>query len=212
MDKLISAFSFNNLLRILIPGIYITLLINDILSKFEIYGKVYLENDNMKIQFYIIFIIFSVLFGGLFFLVDIPYLFKNCYKELPTNKLKSKIPYFFDKEYEFIRKYWLRYYYTIEKESKIQAEIHSGYFYLFFTLSAISFSVLIIHILLFIIFDKSFIFIFLNLLIFILSTISFVIILKFKLKLSWQILYEILLNDKKKKEELSLSEDISEYL
>ncbi|MBK6352116.1 MAG: hypothetical protein IPF46_01660 [Saprospiraceae bacterium] len=155
--------SLNEILRIFIPGLYLTMMMDILFSQDFITRYNFEIEDSYKT---IIFIIICVLTGLTISSLDIPklYFFNN---KIPINQLKKDLPKI-DKV-ENINLYFQFYDKNISFEFKNKTELNNGYYLLCANLSIISFLITTISL---IIYQKLNGIIILNLIIFLLSLIA----------------------------------------
>lgn len=136
MNNLTSAFSLYEVLRILLPGFYTTIMLKQIvISAFPLKFEYPDSPDGL-----LIFIVLSVVVGGLLYSIDVPRWFKSLYETLPSNLIeKSKLldkPAHGDQRY-FQNEYF-KFYYELNADTKFKTEIQSGFFHLFMTMAFVN--------------------------------------------------------------------------
>jgi len=163
--------SLNEILRIFIPGLYLTMMMDILFSQDFITRYNFEIEDSYKT---IIFIIICVLTGLTISSLDIPklYFFNN---KIPINQLKKDLPKI-DK-LENINLYFQFYDKNISFEFKNKTELNNGYYLLCANLSIISFLITTISL---IIYQKLNGIIILNLIIFLLSLIASIVLFRNK--------------------------------
>ncbi len=135
MNSIMSSFKLYEILRIIIPGFYLTSIFYVILKNcFELDEKCF-NNDVIS---GIIFVVFSIFIGGALYSIDYPRLFRGIVKDLPTTLMRKNNPELYrgktDREVE--EEYYI-FYYTLESDSKIKTETQSGFYHLFLNLSLV---------------------------------------------------------------------------
>ena len=202
MGNYLSAFTIYEMLRIVIPGFYATIMLEEVL---RIYSSENIFSTDKNLEYYIIFFITSVILGAFIYSLDFCRIYKNWLDYLPTNMIKEEYP---EKIKDYgereIENLYYRFYYKLPVANKVRTEIQSGIYHLF---SSITFASLI-FLILFIILSYScerIIFIRINLYV-LLSSLAFTIsIYKLRLRYSWKRNFEefqIAVKNSNTKEEL----------
>jgi len=193
MNNLTSAFSLYEVLRILLPGFYTTIMLKHIPFISQYINSI-LSNHADR---WIIFLIHSVIIGGLLYSMDVPRWFKRLYKTLPSNlieengdlvKPECESNRFFENEF-------FKFYYNMQADAKFKTEIQSGFFHLFMTMSFVSLLFTIIYCLHYLCINNSLDceYLMLNALVFFICLVSAIIMYIQKLKYSWKRDYELFL-------------------
>lgn len=194
MGNFVSAFSLYEVLRILIPGFYVTLMLEDLIPRVCLNSKLELE----PFGYGILFVILSVLFGGFSYSLDVPRWFKKCYSSLPTNLIEKNkvipVPEGVHKRYVDIE--YFKFYYQHSSDAKYKTEIQSGFFHLFITMAFIS----AVSFLLYLLFCSMNPFLFWNSIVLFFSISSAILLYHRHLKYSWLRNYEEFLEYLKNKE------------
>ena len=188
MNNVTGAFSIYEVLRILLPGFYITLMLKRIFQHFYDKNSVLLD----LVDGWIIFLIVSVILGGFIYSLDIPRWFKKLYKTLPSNlieknkdivKPESESKRFYENEY-------FKFYYAASPDIKLKTEIQSGFFHYLISMAFIS----LVFSLVFSFFCSEYYDLYfnriLNVIVFLISLISAIVMYKRKLRHSWKRNYE----------------------
>ncbi len=137
MNNLTSAFSLYEVLRILLPGFYTSVMLKNIIFQTVCKNASYPgEADG-----WIIFVVVSVLFGGLLYSLDVARWFQKLYSTLPSNMYERETDpekrkagdnrRYFENEY-------FKFYYKLGPDEKFKTEIQSGFFHLFMTMSFVT--------------------------------------------------------------------------
>ncbi|MBL7823169.1 MAG: hypothetical protein JNK69_07150 [Saprospiraceae bacterium] len=135
--------SLNEILRIFIPGLYLTMMMDILFSQHFITRYNFEIEDSYKT---VIFIIICILTGLTISSLDIPklFFFKNI---LPINQLKKELPKI--NELEYINLYFQFYDKNISSEFKNKTELNNGYYLLCANLSILSFLITIISLIIY---------------------------------------------------------------
>lgn len=197
MNNLTSAFSLYEMLRVLLPGFYSTIMLKSIYLMYENEGfACFGFTDRL-----IIFLVISILIGGLLYSMDVPRWFKRLYKTLPSNMIEKNndltIPEGENKRY--FENEFFKFYYEMDSDVKLKTEIQSGFFHFFVTMCFVGLLFAVSYCLLGMfsrIYSEYF---FLNIYIFIVSLVSAFIIYMQKLKYSWKRNYELFIAKLKSK-------------
>ncbi len=196
MNNLTSAFSLYEVLRILLPGFYTTIMLKSLIQPFYDNNSPFLES----VDGWIIFVIVSVIIGGLFYSLDIPRWFKRLYETLPSNmieknndlvKPESESKRFYENEF-------FKFYYTVSPDVKFKTEVQTGFFHYFMSIAFIA----LLFSLIFSFFcadnNNNFcLYRILNVIVFLISLVSAIVMYKQKLKYSWKRNYELFLDSLK---------------
>ena len=196
MNNLTSAFSLYEVLRIILPGFYTTVMLNNIFHKYLWHNPNYFNAADK----WIIFFVVSVVIGGFLFSMDIPRWIKPWYTMLPSNLIEknSAIPNPEDENDRFYEDEFLKFYYKLDTDIKFKTEIQSGFYCLFITMLFISFILAVVYYLLNMCNPLNSEYFVLNVAVSLICFISAIIIYKYKLRHSWKRNYELFLDSRKK--------------
>jgi predicted membrane channel-forming protein YqfA (hemolysin III family) len=190
MNNLTSAFSLYEALRVLLPGFYTTIMLKNI--AFTSYRN---PTYSDIADGWIIFLVFSVIIGGLLYSMDVPRWFKQLYTTLPSNmiekngnlvKPEGESNRYFENEF-------FKFYYNMQADAKFKTEIQSGFFHLFMTMAFVSLLFIIIYCYLCTKNPLNCNYQIQNALVFFICLLSAFIMYKIKLKYSWKRDYELFL-------------------
>ncbi len=198
MNSIMSSFKVYEILRIIIPGFYLTSMIYIILKVCYELNEKCIDNDFI---IGILFIVFAIFIGGTLYSIDYPRLFRGILRDLPTNLMRKNNPglYLGKEDREVEEEYYL-FYYRLDSDSKIKTEIQSGFYHLFLNMSLvglISFIIIAFHC---DCFCLTF-FLWLNFSFLILGLLSAASMYKFRLRFSWKKNYNEFVEFKKKEDE-----------
>jgi hypothetical protein len=135
-NNITSAFTLYEVLRVLIPGFYTTIILKQIAFSLMIIDT---KNSDSG-DGWIIFVIVSIVVGGLLYSMDVPRWFKKFYYYLPSNMIERKglrdkpkdpDPRYSENEY-------FKFYYALPAGDKFKTDIQSGFFQLFMTMAFIN--------------------------------------------------------------------------
>jgi len=190
MNNLISSFSFYEVIRLLVPGSYTTLIFVDLMDKFRFFESYHFDFA-LGI---ILFLIVALLLGAFYYALDIPHWFSVNYETLPSNLIRINMDldvpnnlterYFKNANEYFENEYYL-FYNSLEANSKLKTEFQAGLFYLCNTMAFISLMFTITYVLLLFFITYNIYYLLINIFIFILSTLTAFLMYKRKLKHTW---------------------------
>lgn len=183
MGNYLSAFTIYEVLRIIIPGFYLTSMIYVVLTKCHNICDYCFDND---IILSVVYIVFSIFIGGGLYSIDYPRLFRSLLNDLPTNLMKKYNPELYrGKEDREIEEKYYNFYYELNNDSKTKTEIQSGFYHLFLSMSLvglISFIILAFNCC----YSGLNFYLWLNFIFIVLGLIFATLIYKVRLKYSWR--------------------------
>lgn len=135
MNNFISAFSFYEFLRVLMPGAYALVAAKDFMNLWELDSKIFEDQSyNTLLSLVLIFLI------GLFIYAwDFPKMLKGFQTDLPTNRIKEIC----ELDENEINNSYFTFYNNTSDENKLKTEKYSGFFHLSVNLSVVSLTILI---------------------------------------------------------------------
>lgn len=200
MNSITGAFSLYEVFRILVPGLYCTLMLGErfISSSQKFTGQ---SIDTFST---LIFIITAIVLGALFYAMDIPRWFKKWYSTLPSNLIIENIDKFegLDKFSRKVEDSYFRFYYSLPMHTMFKTEIQSGIFHLLMTMSFIGILTIIIHLINMTMFDLISEYYYINIFITVVSVFGAIVIYKSKLRHTWQRNYLEYFDDYQSKKEI----------
>jgi hypothetical protein len=200
MNSFTGAFSIYEILRILIPGFYFVLMLENVFS--NISKKI--NCGSIDTYPTLLFIIISIVLGAMLYAMDIPRWFKKCYSTLPSNLIKENkdelvlLGLAEDNSRRPFEDIYYQFYYSRQSPLIFKTEIQSGFFHLLMTMSFIGIIIIIIHATVMALSIPFRDYYFINLFITIISVIGTIIIYKVKLRYSWKRNYEEFVDNLKK--------------
>jgi hypothetical protein len=190
MNNLTSAFSLYEVLRIILPGFYTSIMLKHII--FNVVYKSPAYSD--QVDGLVLFVVLSVLLGGLLYSMDIPRWFRRLYSTLPSNLIEqslrtNKSPVVQDSRY--YENEFFKFYYKMDADAKFKTEIQSGLFHLFVTMSFVGLFFTLVYFTICACDPLSCEYRILNISVFLVCMFSAIIMYKQKLKYSWKRNYEL---------------------
>ena len=188
-----SQFTIYEVLRVIIPGFYIITMIETI-NSILVDSKIILFKITVNtVDTITITIVLTILIGGLIYSLDLPRMFKDHLKYLPTNMIKNELNADFTgpRHREGENNYY-NYYYSLRADRKVKTEIQSGFYHFFINISFISYFFSIIFLALFISLyilnsynAKALLYFILNRIILSIGIISAISIYYYRLRFTW---------------------------
>jgi len=202
MNNLISSFSLREELRIFLPGLYTTIMLKNIAFYVIFRRSVNLD----QVDGWVIFVVLSVIFGGLLYSLDIPRWFRKLYSTLPSNLIEQSLgdnkAHDKEKSREIENKY-LKFYYKMDPDVKFTTEIYTGFFHFYMTMSFIGLLFTFVYCI-FITCDQLIaLYRILNVSVFLVCLVSAFVMYKQKLKYSWKKGYELYIESQRSNPKVS---------
>lgn len=185
MNNFFSSFGLYEILRIVIPGFYSTLMISDFIIKHKIHE---IESWDYLLKT-VAFFIASIFIGGLIYAPDVPRWFKGWYGTLPSKLIREDNPGEEPKKRHHENEYY-KFYYKHNSDAKYKTEMQSGFLHFFINMGFVSLIGLVFYSIVCYFFDTKNIFFIINLLVAPSSILAAIIIYHQRLKYSWRRNYE----------------------
>jgi hypothetical protein len=135
-SNITSAFTLYEVLRVLLPGFYATVMLKQIALSLDI-G---IPTGSDSGDGWIIFVVVSVIVGALLYSIDIPHWFKKFDYFLPSNMIEREglLKRSKDLEPRYSENEYFKFYYALPSGDKFKTDIQAGFFQLFQTMAFVN--------------------------------------------------------------------------